>query len=217
MIVATRIIAIRHGETPWNRERRIQGHTDIDLNAVGRWQAERAAEALRDEPIDAIYSSDLLRAKHTAQAIARHCQPNGAASVRTDAGLRERHFGIFEGHTYDAIDAQWPEEARRWKTREPDFAPDGGESPNNVLQRVRQTIARLAANHPDQQIIVVAHGGVMDMLYRLATQQTVSAPRTWELGNAAINRLLWTPDALTLVGWGDVRHLEGQVMDETSS
>jgi probable phosphoglycerate mutase len=78
-----------------------------------------------------------------------------------------------------------------------------------VLERVNQTITELAAQHVGEQIVVVAHGGVMDMLYRLATRQTVSAPRTWELGNTAINRLLWTPDGLTLVGWADTRHLEG--------
>ena len=210
---ATRIIAIRHGETPWNRERRIQGHTDIDLNELGRWQAARAGDALKDEAVSAIYSSDLLRAHHTAQAIAQHA----GVTVTTHRGLRERHFGIFEGQTHEAIAERWPEDARRWKIREPDFAPTGGESPNAVLERVRRTINELAAPHLDQQIVVVAHGGVMDMLYRLATQQAVNAPRTWELGNAAINRLLWTPEALTLVGWGDLRHLEGHVLDEAST
>ena len=210
---ATRIIAVRHGETPWNRERRIQGHTDIDLNDLGRWQAARAGDALKDETVAAIYASDLLRAHHTAQAIAQYA----GVAVVTHRGLRERHFGIFEGQTHEAIAERWPEDARRWKIREPDFAPTGGESPNDVLERVRRTINELAAPHLDQQIVVVAHGGVMDMLYRLATQQAVNAPRTWELGNAAINRLLWTPEALTLVGWGDLRHLEGQVLDEAST
>jgi probable phosphoglycerate mutase len=79
----------------------------------------------------------------------------------------------------------------------------------------------LAAQHLGSQIVVVAHGGVMDMLYRLATRQTVSASRTWELGNTAINRLLWTPDGLTLVGWADTRHLDtvapAAVRDEIST
>jgi probable phosphoglycerate mutase len=82
------------------------------------------------------------------------------------------------------------------------------------LARVGQAVNDIAARHPDQQIVLVAHGGVMDMLYRLATRQSVSAPRTWELGNTAINRLLWTPDALTLVGWSDTRHLDGAQRDE---
>ena len=80
-----------------------------------------------------------------------------------------------------------------------------------------RTVQELAVGHLGQQIVLVAHGGVLDMLYRLATNQAVDSPRTWELGNAAINRLLWTPDALTLVGWADTRHLESATLDESST
>ena len=216
MSLATRIIAVRHGETSWNQDGRIQGHTDIDLNDTGRWQAACAGRALAEEAIDAIYSSDLQRALHTAQAIGAHHSQAGVSplQVRQHLGLRERNFGIFEGHTYDSIDAQWPEAARRWKAREPSFAPDGGESPLDVLQRVEKTVAELAAGHLGQQIVLVAHGGVMDMLYRLATRQSVDAARTWTLHNTAINRLLWTPQALTLVGWADLRHLDQPPLEE---
>jgi probable phosphoglycerate mutase len=208
-VTATRIIAVRHGETDWNVETRLQGHTDIALNATGQWQANQVALALAEELIACIYSSDLSRARATAQAIADHNQHIAQRTLHLHSGLRERRFGKFEGHTYAAIAEQWPEESLRWKQREPHFAPPGGESPVEVLERVNQTITELAAQHVGEQIVVVAHGGVMDMLYRLATRQTVSAPRTWELGNTAINRLLWTPDGLTLVGWADTRHLEG--------
>jgi probable phosphoglycerate mutase len=212
MPVATRIIAVRHGETDWNVDARIQGQLDIGLNEKGIWQAQRAARALAEEPVDAVYSSDLSRASATAQAIADHAaQP---LKVQTNTGLRERAFGKFEGQTYTAITEQWPEEARLWRTRDPDFAPAGGENPAQVLARVAQTVNEIASNHLGEQIVLVSHGGVMDMLYRLATQQSVSAPRTWALGNAAINRLLWTPDGLTLVGWSDTRHLDGEQRDE---
>ena len=217
-MTATRIIAVRHGETAWNAETRIQGHTDIALNAKGEWQATQVALALADEDIARIYSSDLARAQATAQAIADHTHSAHARTVHLHTGLRERGFGLFEGHTYAAIAAQWPEDSLRWKQREPHFAPPGGETPVQVMERVGATIEVLAAQHLGEQIVVVAHGGVMDMLYRLATRQTVSAPRTWELGNTAINRLLWTPDGLTLVGWADTRHLDtgtaGAVRDE---
>jgi probable phosphoglycerate mutase len=84
--------------------------------------------------------------------------------------------------------------------------------------RVVKTLAELAAQHVGQQIVLVAHGGVLDMLYRAATGQGLQAPRSWNLGNATINRLLWTPDALTLVGWADSRHLdEAEMLDETSA
>jgi probable phosphoglycerate mutase len=210
---ATRIIAVRHGETDWNVDTRIQGQIDIGLNDKGRWQAARVAQALAEDAIDAVYSSDLSRAYATAQAIAA-AQAGPALPVQTHTGLRERGFGKFEGHTYAAIQTQWPEESRLWRIRDPHFAPVGGESPLQVIARVERAVSDIAVHHLGQQIVLVAHGGVMDMLYRLATQQSVSAPRTWELGNTAINRLLWTPEALTLVGWSDTRHLDGAQRDE---
>ena len=213
MPAATRIIAVRHGETAWNVETRIQGQLDIGLNDKGRWQAQRVAQALAEDAMDAVYSSDLVRAYATAQAIAA-ARTGMALQVQAHTGLRERAFGTFEGHTYAAIEAQWPDESRLWRIRDPDFAPPGGESPLAVMARVAHTVNEIAARHLGQQILLVAHGGVMDMLYRLATQQSVSAPRSWELGNTAINRLLWTPDGLTLVGWSDTRHLDGEQRDE---
>lgn len=215
-MVATRIIAVRHGETAWNVATRIQGQLDIGLNDKGQWQAQRAGLALSDEPIARIYSSDLSRAHATALAIATHSSDPRAREVQVHRGLRERGFGTFEGQTYADIEAQWPEESKRWRQRDPHFAPPGGETPTQVMDRVASTVDALAAPHMGEQIVLVAHGGVMDMLYRLATQQSVSAPRTWELGNAAINRLLWTPDGLTLIGWSDTRHLES-TLDETSA
>jgi probable phosphoglycerate mutase len=137
--------------------------------------------------------------------------------VQLHTGLRERGFGTFEGQTWADIETQWPEESRRWRQRDPHFAPPGGETPMQVHARVARTVAAIAAQHLGQQIVLVAHGGVLDMLYRLATQQELDAPRTWELGNAAINRLLWTPDALTLVGWADTRHLDETALDESST
>lgn len=121
---ATRIILIRHGETSWNTETRIQGHTDIDLNARGRWQAQRLAAALVDEGLAAIYSSDLSRAHSTALAVAQ----TSGLEVRVKPVLRERAFGTFEGRTFAEIEAQWPEDARRWRSRDPSFGPPGGES-----------------------------------------------------------------------------------------
>ena len=208
---ATRIIAIRHGETSWNVDARIQGHLDIPLNDFGLWQAQRAARALAGEPLDAIYSSDLQRALATAQALGQAT----AQTVRPDAGLRERCFGSFEGRTFHDIEAESPEQALRWRKRDPEFVPEGGgESLHMLRGRIQHTVDRLASQHIGGQIALVAHGGVMDMLYRLATRQDLQAPRTWELGNAAINRLLWTPQGLTLIGWGDVSHLHSSTRDE---
>ena len=200
----TRLFALRHGQTEWNAGQRIQGQLDVPLNAAGRWQAERLAQALADEPLHALYSSDLQRALQTAQAL------TAAAGhrVQTDAGLRERGFGRFEGHTWAEIEQRWPEEALRWRRREPDFEPGGGESLAGFYERSVAAVQRLLARHPGQTIAIVAHGGVLDCLYRAAFGLSLQAPRTWQLGNAAINRLLWTPERLTVVGWNDTGHLE---------
>lgn len=206
----TRILAVRHGETDWNRDTRIQGHTDIDLNDHGRWQAQRLAAALRDEPIAAFYASDLARARETALAVARA----HGASVQTHLGLRERCFGRFEGHTWAELEAQHPQETGAWRQRLPDFAPPGGESLLQLQARVLAAVGALAQRHPGEQVLMVAHGGVLDILYRAATRLELQAPRSWTMTNTAVNRLLWTPQGLSLVGWADTGHLQDAALDE---
>jgi probable phosphoglycerate mutase len=206
----TRILAVRHGETAWNRETRIQGHTDIELNEHGRWQAAQLAEALREEPITAVYASDLLRAHETAEAVA--C--TRGQRVTSHAGLRERCFGRFEGHTWSDLEQRFPEESLAWRKRVPDFAPLGGESLLQLQARVVSAVEDIAARHSGEQILMVAHGGVLDILYRRATRLDLQAPRSWELTNTAINRLLWSPEGLSLVGWADTSHLHTPVLDE---
>lgn len=208
---ATRIIAIRHGETAWNVDTRMQGHLDIPLNDTGLWQARQVAQALADEAIDAIYSSDLQRAWVTASAIAETTR----APLTADQGLRERSFGVLQGRTFAEIEAEDPDLAYRWRKRDPDFAPAEGESLIALRDRITRTTHQIAARHVGEQIVLVAHGGVLDVLYRAATRQDIQAPRTWHLGNAAINRLLWTPDGLSLVGWADTHHLDTTVRDES--
>jgi 2,3-bisphosphoglycerate-dependent phosphoglycerate mutase len=209
---ATRILAIRHGETAWNVDARIQGHLDVPLNDTGRWQAERLAGAVADEGVAAIYSSDLLRAYQTAQALSR----TTGLPVSTEQALRERGFGEFEGHTYKEIEARWPNEAERWRKRDPDFGPGGGESLRVFFDRCVSAALRLAAAHPGETIALVAHGGVMDCLYRAASRVDLQAPRSWQLGNASVNRLLYTPGGFTLIGWSDTSHLEAGSLDETN-
>lgn len=211
---ATRIIAIRHGETDWNVNSRIQGQLDVPLNEKGQWQAQRVARALAArEPITAIYSSDLLRAWDTARAI-------GDATGLTPIGepsLRERGFGEFEGNTFHELEARWPEQTAHWRLRDPTWAPPGGESLISVRDRVVQVTGALAARHLGDQIVLVSHGGVLDALYRAAAGLDIQAPRTWTLGNASINRLLWTPQGMTIVGWSDASHLEDEWLDEATA
>lgn len=209
----TSILAVRHGETAWNRETRIQGQLDIPLNSLGQAQALRLAQALSEQAIDAIYASDLSRARQTAEAVATQ----RALPVQTDASLRERGFGRFEGLTWAEIEEQWPAECGRWRRREPDFAAPGGESLTQFYERAVRAVENLARRHPGQTLLIVAHGGVLDCLYRAAARQPLQAPRSWTLGNAAINRLLYSDAGLTLVGWNDDQHLAGLSLDETAA
>jgi probable phosphoglycerate mutase len=146
----------------------------------------------------------------TAQAVARGC----GDPIVADTGLRERGFGEFEGMSYADIDARWPEMAARWRKRDPDFGAPGGETLNEFYARSIATATRLAALHPGQTIALVSHGGVMDCLYRAAARVALDAPRSWQLGNAAINRLLYTPQGFTLVGWSDTYHLDDDAQGE---
>lgn len=206
----TRLVLVRHGQTDWNRARRVQGHLDIPLNDTGRRQAQAlaralAAEASAAEALAAVYASDLQRAWATAELLAAACR----APLRADPALRERALGRFEGLTHDEIAARWPDDALRWRRREPAFEPGGGESLLAFQARCVAAAARIAAAHRGQAVALVAHGGVLDALYRAATGATPEAPRTWALGNAAINRLLWHGEGFVLVGWNDDAHLAG--------
>jgi probable phosphoglycerate mutase len=210
----TRILAIRHGETAWNVDKRIQGQLDIGLNATGRWQAERLAEALasgdgQDGALDLIYSSDLSRAFDTASALARA----SGWPLRQHTGLRERHFGAFQGRTPEEVAVLHPEQFQAWRQRDADFCPEGGESLRTFQARCVATAAELAERHLGGTIALVAHGGVLDCLYRAASGMSIEAPRSWQLGNASINRLLYTEGALRLIGWGDTQHLDS-ALDE---
>ena len=209
---ATRILAIRHGETAWNADTRIQGHIDIPLNVKGQWQAAELAKALAaQDKLHAVYSSDLKRAHQTATAVAAL----QGLEVVSHPGLRERGFGAFEGKTFAEIEIALPEDSLLWRKRDPHWTPPhGGESLIVMEQRVRQTLNELASQHTGQHIALFAHGGVMDLLYRIATQQDLQAPRTWALTNTAINRLLWTPQSVSLVGWSDTSHLDEPTRDE---
>jgi len=223
----TRIIAVRHGETAWNVDSRIQGSLDIALNDTGHWQAHRLALALASEQVDDLYASDLRRAYDTALSISR----TTGLSVTTNEGLRERRFGEFEGKTFTEIETLWPDKSLKWRKRIPDFAPEGGESLLQFRERILTTVSALAVHNLGKQIVIASHGGTMDVLYRAATGQDLQAPRTWQLGNAVINRLLWSPASedpnvpeynphghFTLVGWADSFHLdENTALDESTA
>jgi probable phosphoglycerate mutase len=210
----TDIILIRHGETDWNRVRRMQGHLDIGLNAHGHMQAHALAVALAGESVDAIYASDLQRARDTAQAIATaHLLP-----VTIDPALRERCYGAFEGLMYDEISERYPEAFAQWRAREPDARfPAGERSAETLLEfsmRAVAAVTHLARLHQGGKIIIVTHGGVLDCIYRAAFGMGLFEPREFDMKNAAINRLHWRDSALHVTHWSQVTHLDMAVLDE---
>ncbi|MFJ2992574.1 histidine phosphatase family protein [Pandoraea sp. NPDC087047] len=214
----TTLTLIRHGETDWNRVKRIQGHTDMPLSAHGERQAvllgERIARevAAQGRVFDHVLTSDLQRAVQTAEPVARAC---GLPLART-ASLRERHYGAFETHAPDEIRAAFPQDYVRWQSRDPDFVIPGGESTRGVYTRITDFIAQVLRDYAGQRIALVAHGGVLDCCYRLATGLALNEPRAYPLLNASVNRLAHDELGWHVLSWGDVTHLEDAVRDESN-
>ena len=210
----TDIILIRHGETDWNRVRRLQGHWDVALNELGHRQARALAHALAPEKPAAIYASDLQRARDTAQAVAnRH-----PITVSIDARLRERCYGAFEGLLYDEIDGHFPRAFAQWQARDPHARFPAGERQAETLHefsaRAVAAVTELAQRHDNEKIIIVSHGGVLDCVYRAAYGMDLLVERQFDMKNAAINRLHWNGKQMTVLQWADVAHLDAAALDE---
>jgi 2,3-bisphosphoglycerate-dependent phosphoglycerate mutase len=203
MLGMTELILIRHGETDWNRELRFQGQVDVALNAVGQEQARRLAARLAGEAADALYASDLQRARQTAQPIGQQLQLQDLP----EPGLREQSFGVVDGMRVQDIQRDHPEAWEAWLRFEEDYGMPEGESTREFHARVMKAIYRLAGQHPGQKLVVVTHGGVLDMIYRTARSLALSGPRQAEIPNAGLNRVQVQPGRVDIVGWADVGHL----------
>lgn len=201
----TKICLIRHGETAWNAELRIQGHRDLPLNETGMRQAEALAKRLAGQHFDAIYSSDLLRARQTAQGFA----DAQGLPVQLEPELRERNFGCCEGKTREEILADDADVARMLAARPPDYVLPGGESLRQHLDRVIACLSRLARQHAGQTLAVVSHGGTLDLIYRQVHGVPIERPRDFPLPNASINWLIVQGDDWRFESWGDTAHLDG--------
>lgn len=214
----TTILLIRHGETAWNAERRLQGHLDIALNAEGERQAAALGAALAGEQIDLIISSDLARARQTAEAVQRARGVSDAGLVQLDPQLRERCYGGFEGLLYSEIAARFPLEFAAWQARNVDAVlPPGknqGETFRSFFERATQAILGHAARHPGQTLALVAHGGVLECAYRAALNLPLETPRDFKVHNASINRFVVEEGELKLVSWGEIDHLRQVALDD---
>lgn len=195
---------VRHGETDWNVEKRIQGHIDISLNATGLEQAEATAAGLVGHRFDVAYSSDLDRAWQTAQTIGIR----QGLEVRRAPGLRERHYGVLQGLTTAEIAVRYPKSYAHYLARTPEHDFRSGESLVDFAARIVAAVERLAADHPGRTMLLVSHGGVLDICYRRATGRDLASARDFSIPNAALNWFEVGADGWRLLTWADRRHLE---------
>lgn len=199
---------VRHGETDSNRELRFQGHLDVPLNALGMKQAQRLGLHLAGHSPRPLLSSDLLRTRQTAEPLAGQWQTEALPQVL----WREQSFGVIEGLTMAEVHERHPDVVKGWRCQDPDFAPEGGESRRQFHARIMQAVQVLVQRcslEGWQAPVVVSHGGVLDMIYRSATGQTLAAPRECEIPNAGLNLVRTDGVRFEIMQWAQTGHLAG--------
>lgn len=207
-----RLCLVRHGETDWNAEQRMQGHQDLPLNAHGLAQAGQAARQFAGLRADALYSSDLQRAWQTAQPIAVALN---LPLVRL-AALRERNYGRCEGMVRNEVAGVYPEDARALRERLPDYVLPGGESLRQHQKRIHDCLDALAKKHAGETVVVVTHGGTLDLVYRRASGAPLEKARDFPIPNTGICWLDITPGLWRIVRWADTSHLERNAVEVTA-
>lgn len=207
----TRFCLVRHGETDWNAARRLQGHTDIDLNAKGLAQAKQMASALLKIQLqfDVLYTSDLQRAAKTAQAIEELFN----ALAIPNAKLRERHLGALQGLTTDEAPKLEPDLWQSHVNRNLDEELRGGESINQFAHRIEMALESIRKQHLGKTILLVSHGGALDMMYRLASKQTLDSEKVVAVPNASLNWISHNGQEWQVDSWADTTHLENAALD----
>ncbi|MGY8903089.1 MAG: histidine phosphatase family protein [Burkholderiales bacterium] len=210
----TQLILIRHGETDYNRELRFQGDSDVPLNAAGIAQAHAVAKALAGETIYKVVSSDLLRARQTADIITQTLQQPPVKGQATEPNWRERSFGQLDGMRAQDIQSQYPNEWAQWLQYGIDDNTAGMESTRSLHGRVMKAAQLHAFEGCNNNVVVVTHGGVLDMIYRQAQGLPLEGPRQCDIPNAGINRVAlhcpnWGRWELVILEWAKTTHLHG--------
>ena len=205
----TMLWLIRHGETSWNAEGRVQGQTDVPLSEVGHAQARAVASLLAGRNFGALYSSDLQRVTQTAQPVAQALK----LAMRVEPLLRERHYGMFETLTYAEVKVRYPEEYARFRAHDPEFDFRGGEGLRVFFERSVACLSSIAARHAGEDVLVFTHGGVLDMAYRYARRLGLASKRDFEIPNAALNRIEIAGDGWNVLAWAECAHLEAAIDD----
>ena len=199
----TEIILIRHGETEWNSQQRMQGHSNSDLSSVGQAQIQALGQWMKNVPFDLIYSSDSLRAKQTAEAITQF----SGHELQFDQRLREKNFGVFEGLTSEEARERHPEVFRLFKTAGSKYVIDEGESTQQLQDRALEIVNEIRIKHPEERVLLVTHGGFIRVVMKHSLGLSLETPTRFLIRNTGVFRLVWE-DKWLVSQMGGVSHLE---------
>ena len=199
----TEIILIRHGETEWNSQQRMQGHSNSDLSSVGQAQIQALGEWMKNVPFDHIYSSDSLRAKQTAEAITQF----SGHELKIDLRLREKNLGVFEGLTSEEARERHPEVFRLFKTAGSKYVIDEGESTQQLQDRALEIVDEIRIKHPEEHVLLVTHGGFIRVVMKHSLGLSLETPTRFLIRNTSVFRLVWE-DKWIVSQMGGVSHLE---------
>ena len=200
-----KLIAVRHGETEWNRAQREMGQMNSPLTPLGVQQAKALAQRLGRISFAALYSSDLGRAMETAEIIAMESH----VPITVDAGLRERCMGIFEGLTVDEMRQRYPQERAEFERYDPDYAVLGGESARQRSERGARTLTAIAERHVGQTVVAVTHGGLLMGFFEFVLGMQPGNGQGFLRTNCSYNSFEYSEGKWTLDTWNDTSHLSG--------
>lgn len=198
------LLLVRHGRTDWNAQMRYQGQTDPPLNDTGRLQVEALSRRLAREEIDALYTSDLRRARETAEAIAT---PHGLP-VRVEPRLREMYFGMWEGLTYPEIQERYPQDLAAWEADPMATSPTAGEGLTQVSARAASVLEEVAGKHQEQVVLFVGHSGILRVLLCLALGLSPALNWKFRMDTASFSELKLYPEGAVLVTLNNISHLD---------
>ena len=201
----TELIVVRHAESELNKRKIMQGHLDPPLSQLGERQAEAVAKRLRTYRLAALYSSDLQRAKQTAVAIASET----GLTVQYDHRLRERHLGVLQGKTWEEAKKKHPEVAESIIRDDPHYVIPGGESRQQVMDRVIPFMQEMVSRYPGQRVGVVTHGGIVYLMLYYALQIPLTLHLNLQRPNAGLFVFVHDDQTWSLQCWGDTCHLDG--------
>jgi probable phosphoglycerate mutase len=208
--MTTTIIAVRHGETLWNKIEKQQGHLNSDLTELGIRQAQAMTRGLKGLAIDYFYSSDLGRAVQTSLILSQAI----GMKFKQDNRLRERNLGILQGLTKSEFEIKYPDDALKLASGDPDYQIPDGESIRERYTRCISFVEELSLKHSGKTILIVAHGGVLMSFFHKALEIPLGSPRKYSLFNGSINIFSLSENSnWRLEIWGDISHMRDSSLE----